>query len=105
MTLAGILLQGAAPEAGGANSYQPFIMMGLIVLIGYFFLIRPQQKRQKDLQKAREAIQAGDKVLTSGGMYGKVREVSDKYMVVEIAEGVKVRIDKNSIFAVAEDKK
>ncbi|MDR2498774.1 MAG: preprotein translocase subunit YajC [Tannerellaceae bacterium] len=103
MNLAGILLQGSAPAAEGGNNYSFLIMMVLFFVIIYFFMIRPQQKRQKDIQKARESIQAGDKVLTSGGLYGKVREVSDKYMVVEIAEGVKVRVDKNSVFAVNEE--
>ena len=102
MNLAGILLQGAAPDGGGASNYSFLIMMALFFVIIYFFMIRPQQKKQKDIQKAREAIKPGDKVITSGGLYGKVREVSDKYMVVEIAEGVKVRIDKTSIFAAAE---
>ncbi|GHT43788.1 preprotein translocase subunit YajC [Bacteroidia bacterium] len=79
------------------------LMMVAFFVIIYFFMIRPQQKRQKDIQKAREAIKPGDKVITSGGLYGKVREISDKYMLVEIAEGIKVRIDKSSVFASADD--
>ena len=101
MNLSSILLQ-AAPEGGGASNYSFLIMMGLFFVIIYFFMIRPQQKRQKDIQKA---IKPGDKILTSGGLYGKVREVSDKYMLVEIAEGVKVRIDKTSIFSAEVDPK
>jgi preprotein translocase subunit YajC len=104
MNLLSILLQ-AAPEGGGASNYSFLIMMALFFVIIYFFMIRPQQKRQKDIQKAREAIKPGDKILTSGGLYGKVREVSDRYMLVEIAEGVKVRIDKTAIFSAADDPK
>lgn len=78
-------------------------MMVVIVAIFYFFMIRPQQKRQKDIAKAREALSVGDKVITSGGIYGKIKEIGDVYMVIEIANGVSIRIDKTSVFASAED--
>jgi preprotein translocase subunit YajC len=100
MNISSILLQAAE---GGTGGLSMIIMMVAFFVIIYFFMIRPQQKRQKDIQKAREAIKPGDKVITSGGMYGKVREISDKYMLVEIAEGIKVRIDKSSVFASADD--
>ncbi|MDR0537895.1 MAG: preprotein translocase subunit YajC [Tannerellaceae bacterium] len=100
MNLPAILLQ--AP-AGGGIDFSFILMLVLLFIILYFFMIRPQQKRQKDLQKAREAIQNGDKIITSGGLYGKVREISEKYMLIEIAEGVKIRIDKAHIFPVTEE--
>lgn len=78
-------------------------MIVVIVVIFYFFMIRPQQKRQKDVQKSREAMKSGDKVVTAGGIHGRIREINDKQILLEIAEGVRVRIDKNSVFASPED--
>jgi preprotein translocase subunit YajC len=65
----------------------------------WFFMIRPQQKRQKEIEKQRAALKTGDKVVTSGGLHGKLKEINDHDYVVEIAEGVKVKIDKASVFA------
>jgi preprotein translocase subunit YajC len=100
MNLLTILLQ--APTGGGSG-YQGIIMIVAIIAIFYFFMIRPQQKRQKEIQKSREAIKPGDRVITSGGLYGKVKEINDKNMLIEISDGVKVLIDKASVFASPED--
>ena len=78
-------------------------MMVVIVAIFYFFMIRPQQKKQKEIQKAREALKTGDKIITAGGIYGRIREIGDIYMMIEVANGVTIRVDKTSIFASAED--
>jgi preprotein translocase subunit YajC len=102
MNVLGILLQ-EQPAATGSSGLSGILMIVAIVVIFYFFMIRPQQKRQKDIQKAREAMRTGDKVVTAGGIYGKIREISDKQMVLEISEGVRVRIDKSSVFASPED--
>lgn len=99
MNLLSILLQAS----GGANQWSGIVMMVVIVAIFYFFMIRPQQKKQKEIAKAREALQAGDKVITSGGIYGKIKEIGDIYMLIEIADGVRIRVDKTSVFASAED--
>lgn len=102
MTLLSILLQ--APSAtGGASSYSGILMMVLIFVVFYFFMIRPQSKRQKEIKKQREAMKAGDKVVTSGGIYGRVKEIKDTTVTVEIAENVRIKIDKNSVFATVED--
>ena len=100
MNLLSILLQ--APAAGGSQ-WSGILMMVVIIAIFYFFMIRPQQKRQKDIQKAREALKVGDKVITSGGIYGKIKEIGDVYMVLEIADGVRIHIDKTSVFASSGD--
>ncbi len=100
MNLLTILLQ--AQPAGGSQ-WSGILMMVIIVAIFYFFMIRPQQKKQKEIQKAREALKVGDKVITSGGIYGKIKEIGDLYMVIEIANGVNIRIDKTSVFASIED--
>ncbi|MDR0429848.1 MAG: preprotein translocase subunit YajC [Tannerellaceae bacterium] len=102
MELLSILLQ-AAPAGGGASPYSGILMMVVIVAIFYFFMIRPQQKKQKAIQKAREAMKPGDKVVTAGGIYGKIKEINDGYMQVEISEGVRIRVDKSSVFASSED--
>ncbi|MCC8153661.1 MAG: preprotein translocase subunit YajC [Tannerellaceae bacterium] len=95
-----ILLQ--AP-AGGGFGLESILMMVAIIAIFYFFMIRPQQKRQKEIQKAREAMKIGDLVITAGGIYGKIREIGDVYMLIEVADGVKIRIDKSQIFAASQD--
>ena len=102
MTLLSILLQAPA-AAGGASSYSGILMMVLIFVVFYFFMIRPQSKRQKEIKKQREAMKAGDKVVTSGGIYGRVKEIKETTVTVEIAENVRIKVDKNSVFATAED--
>ncbi|MCC8144729.1 MAG: preprotein translocase subunit YajC [Tannerellaceae bacterium] len=99
MNLLNVLLQAA----GGTSQWSGLVMMVVIVAIFYFFMIRPQQKRQKDIQKAREALTVGDKVVTAGGIYGKIKEIGDVYMTIEIANGVNIRVDKTSVFASTED--
>ncbi|MBE6300905.1 MAG: preprotein translocase subunit YajC [Parabacteroides distasonis] len=100
MNLLSILLQ---TQPAGGSQWSGILMMVIIVAIFYFFMIRPQQKKQKEIQKAREALKVGDKVITAGGIYGKIKEIGDLYMVIEIANGVNIRIDKTSVFASVED--
>ena len=79
------------------------IMMIAIIAVFYFFMIRPQQKKQKELQKARESMQVGDKVVTAGGIHGRIKEVGDTYFLVEVADGVKLKFEKSSVYASAQD--
>src|ERR1035437_7167016 len=102
MTLLSIMLQ-AASAAGGASQYSGILMMVLIFVVFYFFMIRPQSKRQKEIKKQREAMKAGDSVVTSGGIYGKVKDIKDSTVIVEIADNARIKVDKNSVFATAED--
>ncbi len=88
---------------GDTSAYSSIIMMVLIVAIFYFFMIRPQTKKQKAIQKFREGLQTGDKVVTAGGIHGKVRDIKDNVVIVEIAENVRIRVDKASVFASAEE--
>ncbi len=101
MNLLSILLQAAAP-AGGASSYSGILMMVLIFVVFYFFMIRPQQKRQKEIKKQREAMKAGDSVVTSGGIYGKVKDIKETTVTIEIADNIRIKVDKNSVFASSE---
>lgn len=103
MNLLSILLQAGAPAAGGASNYTGILMMVLIFVVFYFFMIRPQSKRQKEIKKQREAMKAGDSVVTSGGIYGKVKDIKETTIVIEIADNVRIKVDKNSVFATAED--
>ena len=91
------LLQAAqaAPQQGGG--WQMWIMLALIFVVMWFFMIRPQQKKQKEIMKWRESIQKGDKVVTVGGIYGVVAEVKPTYILMEIDANVKIRVDKGSI--------
>ncbi|GAB1474856.1 preprotein translocase subunit YajC [Bacteroidota bacterium] len=90
-----VILQQTA-EAGAGN-WSFLIMMGLIFVVMYFFMIRPQQKKQKELAKFRNSLEKGDKVVTLGGIYGVVAEVRDQYVLVEVDSNVKLRIDKSAI--------
>lgn len=87
-----ILLQA---EGGG---YTGIIMIVAMVVIFYFFMIRPQNKKQKEIRKARESMQAGDKVITAGGIYGRIKEVKEHTFLVEIASGVVIKIEKTSVY-------
>jgi len=100
MVLSGILLQGAAaPATGGAGGYSSLILLALIFVVFYFFMIRPQNKKQKEIQKARAALKTGDRVITSGGIYGKLREVKDDSFIIEISDNVRIRVEKGAVFA------
>ena len=89
-----LLLQ--SESAGGG--FSGMIMIVAMIVIFYFFMIRPQSKKQKELKKAREAMQKGDSVVTAGGIHGKIKEVNDNTLLIEVAPGVSLKIDKGSVF-------
>ena len=89
------LLQTAAPAQG--NPIMQFLPFILIIVVFYFFMIRPQMKRQKELRKFREALKKGDKVVTTGGIYGTVTEIKDDAIIIEIADNVKIKVDKSAV--------
>ena len=93
-----LLLQAAAGGAGGNFGFI-FIMIAIFVVM-WFFMIRPQQKKQKEIQKFQNAIQEGTQVVTGGGIYGTVKNFAHATNVieVEIAKGVTIRVDKGSVF-------
>jgi preprotein translocase subunit YajC len=90
-----VFLQEQGGQGGGSLNF--LLMMGLIFVVMYFFMIRPQQKRQKELRKFREDLKKGDKVVTSGGIYGTIVEIKDTYAIVEVDTNVKLRFDKSTI--------
>lgn len=95
-----IILNQPASDGSGLMNIGMII---LLVVIFYFFMIRPQQKKQKEIRKFRESTQVGDKVVSAGGIYGKVRRVKETAFVVEVAPDVLITIDKNSIYPSATD--
>ncbi|MBQ1973839.1 MAG: preprotein translocase subunit YajC [Paraprevotella sp.] len=77
------------------------LMMVAMFAVMYFFMIRPQNKKRKELQNFRAGITVGQDIVTAGGIYGKVKDINeaDNTLMVEIANGVKIKIDRNSVYA------
>ena len=94
-----LLLQAQAQ--GGSLS--GIIMIVAMIAIFYFFMIRPQSKKQKEIKKAREAMQNGDKVITAGGIHGKIKDISENTILIEVAPGVSLKVDKTSVFPASEN--
>ncbi|MBQ8270485.1 MAG: preprotein translocase subunit YajC [Bacteroidaceae bacterium] len=77
---------------------QWFMIIAMIAIV-YFMMIRPQRKRQKEIDNFRKGLQAGQEVVTSGGIYGKIKEINDNIVVLEVAHNVNIRVDKSTIYA------
>ncbi|NQW28899.1 MAG: preprotein translocase subunit YajC [Ignavibacteria bacterium] len=96
-----------SPPAAGADGtgqmIQTFAMMGAVIAIFYFMMIRPQQKRAKEHQKLLSSVSKGDKVVTSSGMHGSVYEVDGNTVVVTIGSNCHVKFDKSAIASVNPD--
>lgn len=88
----------STPAAGGNWTF--FIIIIVIGVLFYFMLIRPQQKRQKQHREMVSNLSAGDEVVTSGGVLGRVTQVTEQYIGVEVAKGVEIRVQKNAVGAV-----
>ena len=85
--------------AGGANQ---LVMIVLMIGVFYFFMIRPQMKKQKELKKFREGLKAGDKIVTIGGIHGKILEITDTTVLIQ-SEGTKLRLEKSAVSSAMED--
>lgn len=95
-----ILLQAAGQ---GGSSWSFILMMVLIFGVMYLLMIRPQQKRQKELNKFRDSLKKGDKVITAGGIYAVVKSIEDNTVLVEVDSNVTLRIDKSMIMKDSSD--
>ena len=95
MNLNLIMLQDAAASSG----FSSIILIVAFIAIFYFFIVRPQQKNQKEINKFRSELNNGDRVITAGGIYGIIKDIKDNYIILEIADNVRIKIDKNSIYA------
>jgi preprotein translocase subunit YajC len=80
--------------------FSTVIMFSLIILIFYFLILRPQQKRQKERQKLLESVQKGDKIVTVGGMHGTVVGLEEKTVLVQVAENVKLKFERTAVSSV-----
>jgi preprotein translocase subunit YajC len=86
------------------QQYSGLLMIVALFAIMYFFMIRPQQKRQKEIQNFRNSITVGQNVVTAGGIYGVVKQIdeNDNTLMIEIANGVRIKVDRNSVYAQAQ---
>ncbi|AHX12337.1 MULTISPECIES: preprotein translocase subunit YajC [Dyella] len=87
----------AAPAAGAPNPIMTFLPLILLFVVFYFLMIRPQMKRQKEHRNMVAALSKGDEVVTNGGIAGKVDEVGESFITVEIAPNVKIKLQKGAV--------
>ncbi|PKD43302.1 preprotein translocase subunit YajC [Rhodohalobacter barkolensis] len=97
MTFLNVFFLMGSPEGGGDGAMINLIFLGALFFVFYFFIIRPQSKRQKEIQKKVSELKKGDKVVTSGGMIGTVNTIDEDTVLLEIDSGVKARFQKGSI--------
>ena len=97
------LLMGQPNQGEGPGLMSNIILFGSIILIFYFMIIRPQQKRAKERQKLIDSMKKGDKVITSGGMYCTIAGMDEKTVLVQIADNVKVKLDRSAIATIVSE--
>lgn len=90
-------------QSSGGDPMMTLIMFGLILLVFYFFMIRPQMKKQKELKKFRSSLEKGDKVVTVGGIHGKILEVNDTNVLISTEGSTKLRVEKSAVSMNADD--
>jgi preprotein translocase subunit YajC len=102
--LAYLFLMGQ-PAAGSTpqSQFVPLLFLIGVFVVFYFFMIRPQMKKQKEMNNYRSSLQKGDKVVTTGGIYGRIAEVKDTYVMMEIGGDVKIKVDKNAVLKDSSD--
>jgi preprotein translocase subunit YajC len=84
-------------QTAQTNPIMTFLPLVLIIVVFYFFMIRPQMKKQKEIAAFRNSLQKGDKVVTTGGIYGKILELKDNYVLLQVDDNVKIRVDKAAL--------
>jgi len=95
--LSSILLQSTTKGTSGGSGIGTLLPLLLIILVFYFFFIRPQAKKNKELKKFRENLKKGDKIITIGGIHGKIVEVSDKIVIIEVEGQNRLKMEKAAI--------
>ncbi len=95
-----LLLQA---QAGQGSNWTGMLMIVAMIAIFYFFMIRPQSKKQKEIKKQRESMKNGDRVVTAGGIHGKIKEVKENVILMEVAPSISIKVDKNSVYPVIEE--
>jgi preprotein translocase subunit YajC len=91
-----VILMGGTPKEG-SNPLTSLLPLVLIIVVFYFFMIRPQVKRQKDLRNFRDSLQKGDKIITTGGIYGKINNITDNIVTVDVGNNVIIKVDKSAV--------
>jgi preprotein translocase subunit YajC len=89
--------QGAAPAAGGGMGMENFLLIGLMFVVLYFLMIRPQMKRAKEHKTMIEALQKGDEVVTAGGLLGRISRINENYATLEIADRVEIQVQRTAV--------
>ena len=95
MNVLGVILMAPAQE--GQNPLISMLPLILIIVVFYFFMIRPQVKRQKELKNFREALKKGDKIITTGGVYGRIAEMGDQTVIIEVEDKMRLKVDKSAV--------
>jgi preprotein translocase subunit YajC len=90
-----VILMGAPKE--GSNPLTSLLPLVLIIVVFYFFMIRPQVKRQKELRNFRDSLQKGDKIITTGGIYGKINNITDNIVTIDVGNNVIIKVDKSAV--------
>jgi preprotein translocase subunit YajC len=90
----------AQTAPGGGAGFLEFLPLLILFVVFYFFLIRPQMKRQKDHKQMVEALAKGDEIVTNGGIAGRITDIGDHFLTVEIAKGMEVKVQKQAIGAI-----
>jgi preprotein translocase subunit YajC len=91
------LMAQPSGTTGQGNALFSFLPLILVFVVFYFFMIRPQMKKQKEMTNYRNSLKKGDKVVTTGGIYGRISEVKDNYVTVDVGGDVKLKIDKSAL--------
>jgi len=81
----------------GSNPFSTFLPLILIIVVFYFFMIRPQVRKQKEMKSFRDSLKKGDKVITTGGIYGKINNISENIITVDVGNNVILKVDKSAI--------
>jgi len=97
LALTQLMAQTTTASGEQPNALVTLLPLVLVFVVFYFFMIRPQTKKQKELNEYRNSLKKGDKVVTTGGIYGKVVELKDYYVIVDVGGDIKLRIDKNAL--------
>jgi len=96
--LAYLFLMGQPGGAAGqSNPMLTFLPLILVFVVFYFFMIRPQMKKQKEMNSFRTSLKRGDKVVTTGGIYGKIYEIKDNYVTLDVGGDIRLKVDKSAL--------
>ena len=102
MNIAYAMGQGGAGAAGGSGGFASFVPLILMFVIFYFLLIRPQQKKTKEHRQMIDNLKTGDRIVTAGGIHGRITGVAENALTVEIAEKVRVKVNRGSVSAMVQ---